>query len=84
MKFKKIFRPEIEVEYVGIKGFFSALLAICKVGLIKKSHIDYKYTFTAQTHGLEGGTVRRHYYYAIPKYRLKRVSKLSESEVQEQ
>ena len=78
MKNTKIIRPEIEVEYVGVKSFFAALYAICKVG-IKKTHIDVicKLT-TAQKHGIEGGTVKRHYYYIIPKYKFKKVSELSE------
>ena len=80
MKRPKIMRPEIEVEYIGAKGFFAALLAICRVG-IKKAHINYQIaTLTAQIHGVEGGTVKGKVFYIIPKYKFKRVSELSESE----
>lgn len=41
MKLPKIQRPEIEVKFVGIKGFLLFLKALCKVGLIKRVHIDY-------------------------------------------
>lgn len=82
MKRPKIIRPEVEVEYVGIKGFFAALYAVCRVG-IKKTHIDYQIaTFTAQSHGVEGGTVKRYYFYIIPKYKFKRVSELSEDDTE--
>ena len=78
MKLPKIMRPEIDIEYIGIKGFFAALLAICKVG-IKKARINYQIaTFTAQIHGVEGGTVKGKTFYIIPKYKLKRVTELSE------
>ena len=80
MKRPKIIRPEVEVEYVGIKGFFAALYAVCRVG-IKKTHIDYQIaTFHRQIHGVEGGKIKRHYFYIIPKYKFKRVTELSESE----
>lgn len=76
MKLQKIQRPEIEIEFVGVKGFFAALLAICKVG-IKKAHIDV----LIKTH-LKGnaGTVKRHYFYIVPKYKFKRVSKIESEE----
>lgn len=78
MKLKKIQRPKVEIKYVGVKGFFAALYAICKVG-IKKTHIDYQIKLSAaQRHGIEGGTVKRHYFYIIPKYKFKRVSEISE------
>ena len=78
MKRPKIMRPEIDIEYIGIKGFFAALLAICKVG-IKKARINYQIaTFTAQIHGVEGGKVKGKVFYIIPKYKLKRVTELSE------
>jgi len=80
VKMPKIMRPEVEVEYVGIKGFFAALYAICKVG-IRKAHIDCQIkTFTPQLHGIEGGTVKRYYYYLIPKYKIRRVSELREGD----
>lgn len=77
MKLSKIIRPEIEVEFVGVKGFIAFLTAICKVGLIKKAHIDLQ---IKSFYGVEGGTVKRHYYYIIPKYKLKKVKKINESE----
>lgn len=77
MKRSKIYRPEIEVEFVGVKGFIAFLIGACKVGLIKKVHIDYQIKSFC---GVEGGTVKRLYYYAIPKYRLKKVKKIDESE----
>ena len=81
MKRSKIIRPEVEVEFVGVKGFIAFLIGACKVGLIKKVHIDCQYnTFSVQSHGLEGGTVKRLYYYAIPKYKLKKVKKIDKSE----
>lgn len=80
MKPPKILRPEIDVEYIGIKGFFAALYAVCRVG-IKKARINYQIaTLTAQIHGVEGGTVKGKTFYIIPKYKFKRVSELSESE----
>lgn len=79
MKLKKIQRPEIEIEYVGIKGFFDALRGICKVGLIRKINVELVYNIDVVK---RIRPIKRHYIYAIPKYRLKRVSKLSESEVQ--
>lgn len=69
MKLPKILRPEVEVEYVGVKGFFAALYAICRVG-IKRAHINVTF----------GGKIAKHYYYVIPKYKFKRVSELSEDE----
>ena len=79
MKMPKILRPEVEVEYVGVKGFFAALLAVCRVG-IKKTHVDYELAiYNAQTHGFDGGKIKRYYFYIIPKYKFKRVSELSES-----
>ena len=76
MKTPKIIRPEIEVEYAGIKGFFFALYAVCKVG-IKRTHIDYCVNlFTKQSHGIDGGTVKRLYFYIIPKYKFKRVAEI--------
>ena len=51
MKLKKIYRPEIEVEYVGVKGDIA--------------------------------TYKRYRAWLIPKYKLKKVRKLSESEVSE-
>lgn len=78
MKIPKIMRPEIEVEYVGVKGFFAALLAICKIG-IKKAHIDCQ--IKTLFHG-NGGIVKRYYFYILPKYKFKRVQKIQESEVQ--
>ena len=42
MKLSKIVRPEIEIEFIGVKGFFAALLAICKIG-IQKWHFDYQF-----------------------------------------
>ena len=84
MKLPKIMRPEVEVEFVGIKGFFAALLAVCRVG-IKKAHVDYEFvTFTAVAHGYDGGKIKRYYFYIIPKYKFKRVSELSESEGEEE
>lgn len=79
MKLPKIQRPELEIHFVGVKGFFEALQAICKAGMIiKKVHIDYQYkTFLNGN----GGFVKRHYYYVIPKYTFKRVSEIGESEV---
>lgn len=48
MKLPKIMRPEIDIEYIGIKGVFAALYAVCRVG-IKKARINYQIaTFTAQ------------------------------------
>ena len=80
MKMPKIQRPEIEVEYVGVKGLFLVLIAICRVG-IRKMHIDCTIkSFTPKIHGIEGGTVKRYYFYVIPKYKFQRVSKLSEDE----
>lgn len=80
MKLPKIMRPEVEIEYIGIKGFFAALLAICKVG-IKKAHVDCHISqFNIQSHGFDGGTVKRYYFYVIPKYKFKRVSELSEDD----
>ena len=69
MKLQKILRPEIEVEFIGVKGFFAALLAICKIG-IKKANIN----FVIKTY-LKGnaGTVKKHSFYVIPKYKLKSV-----------
>lgn len=85
MKRSKIYRPEIEVEFVGVKGFIAFLIAICKVGLIKKVHIDLQIkTFTPKVHGVEGGTIKRIPYYIIPKYKLKKVAKIDESEVAEE
>ena len=80
MKLPKIMRPEIDIEYIGIKGFFAALLAICKVG-IKKVRVNFQIaTLTAQIHGVEGGTVKGKVFYIIPKYKFKRVSELSEDD----
>ena len=85
MKRSKIIRPEIEVEFVGAKGFIAFLTAICKVGLIKKAHINLQIReFTPVSHGFEGGTVKRIPYYIIPKYKLKKVKKIDESEVEEE
>lgn len=81
MKRSKIIRPEIEVEFVGVKGFIAFLTAICKVGLVKKAHVDYQIKSFC---GVEGGTVKRLYYYIIPKYKLKKVAKIDESEVAEE
>lgn len=80
MKKPKILRPEIDVEYIGIKGFFAALYAVCSVG-IKKAHVDcHIAAFNVQSHGFDGGKIKRFYFYVIPKYKFKRVSELSESE----
>ncbi len=82
MKLPKIMRPEIEVEYIGVKGFFSALLAICRVG-IKKARINLQIaTLTAQIHGVEGGKVKGKVFYIIPKYKFKKVSELSEDDTE--
>ena len=78
MKPKKILRPEIEVEYVGVKGFLLALFAICKTG-IKKVATDYCITTVKG----DIATYKRYYAYVLPKYKFKKVRKLSESEVQE-
>ena len=78
MKLQKIQRPEIEVEFVGVKGFLLFLKALCKVGLIKKAHIDYTIKLCDYT-----GTVKRRYFYIIPKFKLKRVTKIDESESEE-
>jgi hypothetical protein len=78
VKLKRILRPEIEIKYVGVKGFFYALFAILKVGLIKKAHIEFEIKVTKHN-----CVPKRYWVYAIPKYKLKRVRKLSESEVQE-
>lgn len=81
MKRSKIIRPEIEVEFVGVKGFIVFLIGICKVGLIKRAYINcHLLTFTPKTHGFEGGTVKKLPYYIIPKYKLKKVKKIDESE----
>ena len=80
MKMPKIIRPEVEVDYVGVIGFFAALIAVCRVG-IKKAHVDCQIkTLTPKIHGIEGGTVKRYYFYVIPKYKFKRVSELSGDE----
>ena len=78
MKNPKIMRPEIEIEYVGIKGFFYALYAVCKVGIKKTSIVQNKYTYRREIHGFDAGIGIRHYFYIIPKYKFKRVSELSE------
>ncbi len=78
MKLPKIQRPEIEVEIVGIKGFLLFLKALCEVGLIKKAYIDYTIKFCDYA-----GTVKRHYFYIIPKFKLKRVITIDESESEE-
>ena len=76
MQCSKIFRPEVEIEFVGVKGFIAALIAICKVGLIKKAPVNCQIkTFSVQSHGFEGGTIKRIPCYIIPKYRLKKVKK---------
>ena len=79
MKIPKIQRPEIEIQYIGIKGFFSALIAIFKVGAIKKAHID---CLIKTYYDGNGGTVKRYYFYIIPKFKFKRVSEINESEVE--
>lgn len=77
MKTPKIIRPEIVVEYVGIKSFFYALYAICKVGLIRKCGINITTKiYTLQVHGFDGGTCKRIYFYIVPKYKFKRVSEI--------
>ena len=78
MKLSKIVRPEIEIEFIGVKGFFAALLAICKVG-IRKGHFDYQIKIYKRGCA---GTVKRHYFYAIPKYKFKRVSKIESEEME--
>lgn len=77
MKVKKIFRPEIEVEYVGVKGFLSALCTICKVGIRKA-------TLNIRINAVSGyaGKVEKHTCYAIPKYKFKKVSELTKNEVE--
>lgn len=81
MKLPKIQRPEVEIQFVGIKGFFAALQAICKVGLIKKAHINLQIkTFFNGN----GGIVKRYYFYVIPKYKFKRVTEINESEDKEE
>lgn len=77
MKLKKIFMPEIEIEFIGVKGFFAALLAVCKVG-IKKASINYTIKDFPQW---KCRNIKTHYFYVIPKYKFKRVSKIEESEV---
>ena len=73
MKLYKIMRPNIEVEFVGIIGFFAALSAIFKVGIRRKT-FDYRVNFCSGY----AGTVKKHTYYVIPKYKLKRVKELTE------
>ena len=81
MKLPKIIRPDIEIEFIGIKGFFVALYAVFKVG-IKKAHIDC--TIKTYLRG-NAGIVKRYYFYVVPKYKFKRVNKINntESEVTE-
>lgn len=84
MKRSKIIRPEIEVEFVGVKGFIAVLIAICKVGLIKKAHINLQIkTFTPKTHSVEGGTIKRIPYYIIPKHKLKKVAEIEKEGAEE-
>lgn len=76
MKVKKIFRPEIEVEYVGVKGFLMALYGICKVGIRKATLNIYIKSILSD----KAGHVQKRTCFVIPKYKLKKVSELTESE----
>lgn len=84
MKIPKIFSPELEVEFVGIKGFLIALVTIFKLkGGIKRAHIDCQIkTLTAQSHGVDGGIVKRCYFWVVPKFKFKRVAEINEKEQQ--
>lgn len=69
MKLKKvqIIRPEIRVEYKGIRGLCAAVVAVLKVG-IKRARCNI------QIKGNEHwGTVQVVTIYAIPKYEFKHV-----------
>ena len=69
MKLKgvKIIRPEIRVEYKGIRGLCVAVAAVIKVG-VKRVRCNI------QVKGNEyWGTVKVITVYAIPKYEFKRV-----------
>lgn len=76
MKMPKLFRPELEIEFIGIKGFFVALAAILKVG-IKRAHIDLQ---IRKLFNGNGGTVKRCYFWVVPKYKFKRVTKIIDKE----
>ena len=73
MKMPKIMRPQLELEFVGIKGFFAALFAICKIG-IRKCSVNLLINLYTEN----AGTVKRVTFYVIPKYRLKRVTEIAE------
>lgn len=69
MKLKKVqvIRPEIKIEYRGIRGLYEALIAVLKVG-IKSVRCN------VQIKGNEHwGVVQVITVYAIPKYEFKRV-----------
>lgn len=66
-RIRKIIRPQFEIEYIGIKGFLSALLAICKVG-IKRVRLNYVVKSWANGNA---GTVKVVTHYVIPKYTFK-------------
>ncbi len=67
LKMRKIIRPEITIEYKGIKGLCIAIVSVIKVG-IKRVRCNI------QIKGNEHwGVVKVITVYAIPKYEFKRV-----------
>lgn len=74
MKIPKVIQPVFEIEYKNIQGFICAIYAIIRVG-IKKAHIDCCINPCSYK-----GTVKRHYFYIIPKYKFIKVKEWSEQD----
>lgn len=63
----EIIRPEIRIEYKGIRGLCEAVVAVIKVGI-------KRVRFNVQIKGNEHwGTIKVITAYVIPKYEFKRV-----------
>ena len=43
MKLSKLQRPEVEVEFVGLKGFFEAVIKILRFGITKANVGRYRF-----------------------------------------
>jgi hypothetical protein len=68
MKLPKIMTAPIEIEFIGIKGFFHVLYCILKVG-IKRANINFVALLDKSGNA---GIVKKHTFYVIPIYKLKK------------
>ena len=71
MKKPKIIRPEIDVEFVGVAGFFDALRKICKFG-IRKCEVNQHINISRHVKN-----IKRTHFWIMPKYYFKSVKEIT-------